>query len=161
MLWASGYGGFVLALAQRHGVKVPQADFERLMRYLSEQLRAVGSESAELSDLPLALYALAVAGRAGIPVAHYSPNEVKLAIAGDGAAGKAEVQRMVSRLLGLAQPLHPPDAADAAALALCHWWQAPRRAAEAGDGARPTRLAAAIASAIAREDSHAVQEAAR
>jgi crossover junction endodeoxyribonuclease RuvC len=97
--------------------------------------------------------ALAVAGRAGVPVAHYSPNEVKLAVAGDGGAGKAEVQRMVARLLGLAQPLHPPDAADAAALALCHWWRAPRREAEAGEPGRPARLAAAVARAIARDDS--------
>jgi uncharacterized protein YfaS (alpha-2-macroglobulin family) len=64
MLWASAYGGFVLALAERHGVKVPEADFEKLMKYLSEQLRVVGSDPAELADLPLALYALAVAGRA-------------------------------------------------------------------------------------------------
>ena len=64
--------------------------------------------------------ALALAGRAGIPVVQYSPNEVKLAVAGDGAAGKDEVQRMVTRLLKLAAPPHPPDAADALALALCH-----------------------------------------
>ena len=43
--------------------------------------------------------ALALAGRAGVPVAHYSPNEVKLAVAGDGTAGKYEVQTMVTRLL--------------------------------------------------------------
>src|SRR4029077_14903439 len=39
MLWASAYGGFVLALAQRHGVKVPESDFDQLTKYLSEQLR--------------------------------------------------------------------------------------------------------------------------
>ena len=37
--------------------------------------------------------ALALAGRAGVPVAHYSPNEVKLAVAGDGAAGKSRCSR--------------------------------------------------------------------
>ena len=70
--------------------------------------------------------ALAVAARAGVPVTHYSPNEVKLAVAGDGAAGKAQVQDMTRRLLNLASA-PPPDAADALALAVCHLWRAPLR----------------------------------
>jgi len=96
--------------------------------------------------------ALALAGRAGIPVAHYSPNEVKLAVTGWGGAGKADVQTMVATLLSLAAPPHPPDAADALALALCHLWSAPLRRL-AGDG-REARsgLDAAVAAAIARED---------
>ena len=65
--------------------------------------------------------ALATAASVGIPVAHYSPNEVKLAVTGSGAADKRQVQAMVTRLLALdAEP--PPDAADALALALCHSW---------------------------------------
>ena len=102
--------------------------------------------------------ALALAGRAGVPVVHYSPNEVKLAVAGDGAAGKYEVQQMVTRLLQLADVPDPPDAADALALALCHWWRAPlatgagsgRQAGASARGASP-RLTAAIAAAVARE----------
>jgi len=70
--------------------------------------------------------ALAVAARAGVPVTHYSPNEVKLAVAGDGAAVKAQVQDMTRRLLNLAA-VPPPDAADALALAVCHLWRAPLR----------------------------------
>ena len=50
----------------------------------------------------------------------YSPNEVKLAVAGDGAADKTAVQKMVTRLLHLPEVPQPPDAADALALALCH-----------------------------------------
>lgn len=69
--------------------------------------------------------ALVVAARAGIPVALYSPNEVKLAVTGDGRADKAAVQMMVTRLLGLAEVPKPPDAADALALACCHLWRAP------------------------------------
>ena len=95
--------------------------------------------------------ALALAGRAGVPVTHYSPNEVKLAVAGDGGAGKAEVQHMVARLLSLAEVPHPPDAADALALALCHCWQAPLRAAGGASPAAPDRLNAAIAAAVAKE----------
>ena len=98
--------------------------------------------------------ALACAGRAGIPVVHYSPNEVKLAVAGDGDAGKEAVQAMVARLLRLREVPRPADAADALALALCHWWRAPLRAA-VDDGAPATggesRLAAAIAAAVSRE----------
>ena len=96
--------------------------------------------------------ALALAGRAGIPVVHYSPNEVKLAVAGDGAADKGEVQRMVARLLALAEPPEPPDAADALALALCHWWRAPVRAA-VGEAGTSTRLSDAIVAAVAREEA--------
>lgn len=95
--------------------------------------------------------ALALAGRAGIPVVNYSPNEVKLAVAGDGGAGKHEVQQMVMRLLQLAEVPDPPDAADALALALCHCWRAPLAAQGALGGARSSKLDDAIAAALARE----------
>jgi crossover junction endodeoxyribonuclease RuvC len=97
--------------------------------------------------------ALALAGRAGVPVAHYSPNEVKLAVAGDGGAGKFEVQQMVMRLLQLAEVPDPPDAADALALALCHWWRAPLASQGAVAAARSSRLDDAIAAALAKEGS--------
>jgi crossover junction endodeoxyribonuclease RuvC len=64
--------------------------------------------------------ALAVAARAGLPVCQYTPNEVKQAVAGYGGAGKAQVQAMVTKLLRLSEAPHPPDAADALALAICH-----------------------------------------
>jgi crossover junction endodeoxyribonuclease RuvC len=63
-------------------------------------------------------------------VVQYSPNEVKLAVTGDGRADKAAVQSMVARLLALADP-PPPDAADALALACCHVGRA-RLAAQVG-----------------------------
>lgn len=62
---------------------------------------------------------------AGAEVVQYTPNQVKQAVTGDGAAGKAQVQLMVQTLLDLAAPPEPPDAADAAALALCHLAHAP------------------------------------
>jgi len=73
--------------------------------------------------------AMVEAVAAGCEVAQYSPNEVKSAVAGWGGADKEQVQRMVQTLLGLAVPPHPFDAADAAALALCHVAMAPTRAA--------------------------------
>ncbi len=75
--------------------------------------------------------ALAAAARAGCPVVQYSPNEVKLAVAGYGAATKEQVQRMVQVLLGLAEPPRPADRADALALAVCHLSGAGLRAAAA------------------------------
>ncbi len=59
------------------------------------------------------------AGR-GMDVVEYSPNQVKDAVAGHGDADKQQVQRMVQILLDLPTPPHPPDAADAAAVALTH-----------------------------------------
>lgn len=72
--------------------------------------------------------ALAAAAGRGIAVDQYTANEVKLAVTGYGAADKGQVQRMVAATLGLAEPPHPPDAADALALALCHLTLAPRLA---------------------------------
>ncbi|WP_449277353.1 crossover junction endodeoxyribonuclease RuvC [Leucobacter sp. GX24907] len=58
----------------------------------------------------------------GIPVAMYTPNEVKAQVTGYGSAEKAQVATMVTRLLGLASPPKPADAADALALAITHAW---------------------------------------
>ncbi len=72
--------------------------------------------------------ALAEAAAAGCEVVQYTPNQVKEAVVGYGAATKAQVQKLVQARLALAAPPSPPDAADAAALALCHLAWAPWRA---------------------------------
>ena len=64
--------------------------------------------------------ALALAHAAGCTVVQYTPNQVKEAVTGWGGAGKEQVQRMVQARLGLSAPPKPADAADAAALAICH-----------------------------------------
>jgi crossover junction endodeoxyribonuclease RuvC len=71
--------------------------------------------------------AMVEAVAAGCEVVEYSPNQVKQAVAGYGAADKAQIGRMVQTLLGIAAPLRPADAADAVALALCHLAHAPLR----------------------------------
>lgn len=67
---------------------------------------------------------VAAVGR-GFEVAEYSPREVKLAVAGSGAAAKQQVGFMVQRLLGIRARLDA-DAADALAVGICHLHRARR-----------------------------------
>lgn len=64
--------------------------------------------------------ALLAAAEAELSVSEYKPMQVKQAIHGYGLATKAQVGEMVRVLLGLAVPLYPDDASDAAAIAICH-----------------------------------------
>jgi crossover junction endodeoxyribonuclease RuvC len=79
--------------------------------------------------------AVVAAARRGLPVALHTPSEVKAAVTGSGRADKAQVTLMVTRLLAMADPPRPADAADALALAICHLWR----------GGAAGRLAAAAA----------------
>lgn len=81
--------------------------------------------------------ALTEAWSAGCEVVQYTPNEVKQTVAGHGGADKAQVGKMVMMRLGLDAVPKPADAADAAALALCHLAVAPTR--RALDRARAAR----------------------
>ena len=56
--------------------------------------------------------------KAGIEPSEYTPNEVKQAVAGYGAADKRQVQEMVRALLQLEKIPKPDDAADALAIAI-------------------------------------------
>lgn len=58
--------------------------------------------------------------QAGLEVAEYTPNEVKQAVAGYGAAEKRQMQEMVRVLLMLPAIPKPDDAADALAIAITH-----------------------------------------
>jgi crossover junction endodeoxyribonuclease RuvC len=55
-----------------------------------------------------------------LPLAEYTPNEVKQSVSGNGRADKKQVQLMVKMLLELGEIPQPDDAADALAVALCH-----------------------------------------
>jgi crossover junction endodeoxyribonuclease RuvC len=79
--------------------------------------------------------AIVCAARRGLPVATYTPSEVKAAVTGSGRADKAQMIIMVTRLLKMAEAPRPADAADALGLAICHVWRG---------GAR-LRIAAAVA----------------
>jgi crossover junction endodeoxyribonuclease RuvC len=65
----------------------------------------------------VAILALA---EAEIPVAEYTPLEIKQTVAGYGSAEKAQMQYMVQAILALDEIPKPDDAADALAVAICH-----------------------------------------
>ncbi len=58
---------------------------------------------------------------ADVPIFAYSPSEVKKAVVGSGHAVKQQVRYMVQQVLGLSNPPETEDAADALAIALCHF----------------------------------------
>lgn len=64
--------------------------------------------------------AMLAAVEAGVPVAEYTPAEIKRAVVGYGRAEKPQVQQMIKLLLGLSRAPEPHDAADALAVAICH-----------------------------------------
>ena len=63
---------------------------------------------------------LLAGAEAGIPMAEYTPMQVKQAVVGYGLAEKHQVISMVTRLLKLSAPPKPDDTADALAIAFCH-----------------------------------------
>ena len=67
--------------------------------------------------------AIIAATEAGIPVAEYAPRKAKIAICGNGAASKEQVETMVGKTLGVDLDPKYLDATDALAIALCHYYQ--------------------------------------
>lgn len=56
-----------------------------------------------------------------IPVAEYSPREIKQSVVGNGAAAKEQVGYMVKKILNLKGTPQPADASDALGIAICHY----------------------------------------
>lgn len=56
----------------------------------------------------------------GLPISEYTPKQVKQAVTGYGSANKDQVGEMVRILLNIPTIPRPDDAADAAAVAICH-----------------------------------------
>lgn len=56
----------------------------------------------------------------GLPIAEYTPLQVKQAVVGYGKAEKKQVQEMVRMFLKLSAVPKPDDVADALAVAICH-----------------------------------------
>ena len=77
---------------------------------------------------------LLLAEQRGLSIGEYSPRLVKKTVVGYGNAEKHQVAEMVRILLGLADAPKPHDAADALAIAICHFHHCQgnaRRVAEA------------------------------
>ena len=91
---------------------------------------------------------LLAAAQHRVPVVEATPNEVKSAVAGYGAADKEQVQRMVQLVLGMAELPRPDDAADALAIAV---WGA--NSAREGSGRLSPVMDRAAVAPIARGES--------
>lgn len=78
------------------------------------------------------------AAQRGLDCHSYTPQAIKKAVCGSGAAEKEQVQMMVASLLALPAPPTPDHAADALAVAICHAGSAGYRRAQqtALEGAR-------------------------
>ena len=103
------HDGLVELLATHHPVAVAVEDV-----YFGKNVRsaiAVGQARGVV---------LLAAAQAGVPCFDYTPQAVKTAVCGNGAAPKHQVQDMVGLLLGLPGPPESDHAADALAVAICH-----------------------------------------
>ncbi|MGI8428267.1 MAG: crossover junction endodeoxyribonuclease RuvC [Solirubrobacteraceae bacterium] len=92
---------------------------------------------------------LLAAGQRGVDTRSYTPQQVKAAVCGHGAAAKDQVGRMVARLLALPEPPQADHAADALAVAICHVNRAPLARAVA---AAPEQGGVRVARAGARAE---------
>ena len=69
--------------------------------------------------------AIAAAISRDIPIVEYEPRKIKMAITGNGAAAKEQVQEMLKRILNISKENILPelDATDALGAALCHFYE--------------------------------------
>lgn len=65
---------------------------------------------------------LFTAAEAGMDVVHYTPRQIKRLLTGSGRADKSQMQLAIQREFALERVLEPHDVADAAAVALCHFY---------------------------------------
>ena len=65
---------------------------------------------------------LYAAAERNVRVVHYTARQIKRLLTGSGKAGKEQVQRAIQNELHLQAVLEPNDVADAAAVALCHYY---------------------------------------
>ncbi|MBQ9076797.1 MAG: crossover junction endodeoxyribonuclease RuvC [Muribaculaceae bacterium] len=78
--------------------------------------------------------AMAAALNRDIPITEYEPRKIKMAITGNGAASKEQVQEMLRRILNIPKENLLPqlDATDALGAALCHFYESSRPQIEKG-----------------------------
>lgn len=79
--------------------------------------------------------AMAAALSRSVPITEYEPRKIKMAITGNGAASKEQVQEMLRRILNIPRERlddQALDATDALAAALCHHYESSRPVHVAG-----------------------------
>jgi crossover junction endodeoxyribonuclease RuvC len=105
----------------------------QIRQELSAIIQAHQPEVVAIEELYFAKFAVSIAATAqargailltaaeyGLPIIEYNPRAVKMAMTGFGSANKIQMQSMLQRHFGLKELPRPDDAADAAAIALCH-----------------------------------------
>jgi crossover junction endodeoxyribonuclease RuvC len=134
-----GAAGVVSATTVRTDAGVPEAERLRMVfravtsaieehrpRSVAVERLLWGRNVGSAMGVARATGVILLAGaEAGLPVVEYAPLEIKMAVTGNGNAGKPEVRRALERLHGVADLPAEPDAVDAVAVALCHLHQSP------------------------------------
>ncbi len=93
-------------------------DYNPTVVSVEEMFFAKNAKSAIKLGQSKGIAVLAAAQR-GIQVSEYAPTRVKLALTGRGRAGKNELQKMLSYILGI-DGFGSTDESDALAIAICH-----------------------------------------
>ena len=97
-----------------------------LARYLPDEVAIEEPFVADNARSALALgraqaIAILAAANMKLPIFRYSPTEVKMQVTSHGNSSKEQVQEMVRIQLKLDKPIKSSDAADALAVAICHF----------------------------------------
>jgi crossover junction endodeoxyribonuclease RuvC len=119
------------------GTPLPQR-LQLIYKRLSEVIAAYQPHEAAVEELFFAKnartaitvgqargVAMLALANGGLSIAEYTPMQVKQAVTGYGGAKKEQIGEMVRILLHLKAVPRPDDAADAAAIAICHLHSAP------------------------------------
>jgi crossover junction endodeoxyribonuclease RuvC len=109
---------------------------ERLVTLHEELTQVIAETKPDLASVELLYFAtnvttaisvgqargviLLTLAEAGLPVAEYTPMQIKQAVTGYGGAKKPQIQEMVRTLLSLPVIPKPDDAADGLAIAITH-----------------------------------------
>ena len=97
--------------------------------------------------------ALMTLGKHNLNVSTYHPNTIKKSVGGHGKAGKNEMIRVVSMLLGVQKPLQA-DAADATAIAMTHLMLANFPQQNDKSGSHRPSLTEALMEQAAKDKAH-------
>ena|SRR5438105_2544638 len=114
------------------GIPLPER-LQHIYHHLSEIISTYRPNEAAMEELFFAKnartaltvgqargVAMLALANGGLAVAEYTPKQIKQAVTGYGGANKEQVGEMVRILLRLKAIPRPDDAADAAAVAICH-----------------------------------------